>query len=232
MKNKVTTFAALVAGTIGAAVAGSAQAQTTTGTPPAFATIFTQGDTTLPGYANASVFQNFASDPTGVPYAPLPNETVSGDVQVMQGTVPGISVQPTASSSNYYLDIVNGSYGVTLAQPSQFFSFVFGSLDNYNTLTLDFADGSTETLSGTQIIGQTGTGPFNSPYYGRVSYDVGGGSSITGATFSSTQAAFEIDSLASAVPEASTWAMMMVGVGAVGASLRRRKVATTSVRFA
>ena len=38
-------------------------------------------------------------------------------------------------------------------------------------------------------------------------------------------------SLASAVPEASTWAMMISGFGFIGAAMRRRKVATT-VRFA
>lgn len=35
-----------------------------------------------------------------------------------------------------------------------------------------------------------------------------------------------------AVPEAATWAMMMVGLGMVGGSLRRRRSVTTSVRFA
>lgn len=35
-----------------------------------------------------------------------------------------------------------------------------------------------------------------------------------------------------AVPEAATWAMMMVGLGVVGGSLRRRRTAAPSVRFA
>ena len=35
-----------------------------------------------------------------------------------------------------------------------------------------------------------------------------------------------------AVPEAATWAMMIVGLGVVGGSLRRRRTVATSVRFA
>ncbi len=42
---------------------------------------------------------------------------------------------------------------------------------------------------------------------------------------------FAVD-VAAAVPEPATWALMILGFGAIGATMRRRRVAETKVRFA
>ncbi|RYF10870.1 MAG: PEP-CTERM sorting domain-containing protein [Oxalobacteraceae bacterium] len=190
--------------------------------------MFTNGNFAIPSYTTATVFQNFSGLPDNTAYTPRSNETVGGDVRTMQGSIPGIGVQPTTNDDNTYLDIVRGAYTVSLSTPAQYFSFVLGSLDSYNQLTLVFANGSSTIFTGREIIGETSPGAFNSNTAGRVSFDVGGGAGISTAIFTSSQAAFEIDSLASAVPEPATWAMMMVGLGVIGGSLRRRPKVTTS----
>lgn len=191
--------------------------------PAQAATItFTQGSYALPSYTTATVFQSFETAPIGQ-YTPGANESVSGEVEVRRGTVPGEFVDPDTNPNNQYLAVQNGTYGVNFGAPVQFFSFILGSLDAYNQLVLNYADGTSQTLLGRQIIGDTGVGPFNSSTAGRVSYDFGGGTGLSSVSFTSGQPAFEIDALATAVPEASTWAMMLVGLGAVGGMARRRR---------
>jgi hypothetical protein len=51
---------------------------------------------------------------------------------------------------------------------------------------------------------------------------------IGGLKLSSTQNAFEVDNFAIGVPEASTWMMMILGVGLIGGMMRRRVRTTVS----
>ena len=53
---------------------------------------------------------------------------------------------------------------------------------------------------------------------------------LNSVTFATSQAAFEIDEVAAAVPEPATWAIMLLGFGMIGSALRRRRV-TAKVRY-
>lgn len=228
----VTTAIALTA------AAAPAYAQTPT-------VIFTPGVFSIPVGFQAAIFQNFEGGPgnnTAFNAAADPQavDSVSGAVLSQSGSIPGESVDPDGIPGNRYISIgdinptASGTYTVTLPQTSQFFSFILGSLDTYNRVTLNFANGNSLALFGSQIItgslvppAANGTGPFNadgsSNVSGRVSYDLGLQSGITSVSFFSTQAALEIDDLASAVPEPATWGMMMLGFGLIGSQLRSRR---------
>lgn len=207
---------------------------------PAFAApvITFSTNTAIPTYTTATPFETFeAQTGGGAAFAPVVNagavETKTGDVRVYSASVPGITADPDTVVGNKYLSIEGGgSYNVAFTTPVQFFSFIIGSIDSYNTLSLLDSVGNTFTFSGRQIIGDSAVGPFNSSTAGRVNFDFGGTPGLTSATFSSTQAAFEIDDLAAAVPEPGTWAMMMGGLGLVGFAMRRRRKVTTRVAFA
>jgi hypothetical protein len=93
------------------------------------------------------------------------------------------------------------------------------------TAFVTYGDGSTENVAtpvGSSFFGITSTTGVKS-----IAYGLANGGTTTGGSFS-------IDNLtigASAVPEPASWAMMIVGIGAVGATMRRRRTRTT-VRFA
>ncbi|WP_375396503.1 PEPxxWA-CTERM sorting domain-containing protein [uncultured Sphingomonas sp.] len=202
--------------------------------------IYTNGVYTLPPSTTAGIFETFNGAVAGAAFTPNPKviaspsagtvtETASGTVTTQTGTVPG-AVNPD-NNGDGYLAVQNGTFTVSFGSAGvQFFSFVFGTLDTYNSLTLNFKDGTSVLYQGQQIIGLSGlttggTQTYTPQQTGRVSYDTGGGSAIVSAIFGSTQAAFEIDDIAAAAPEPATWALMILGFGLAGAQLRysRRK---------
>jgi hypothetical protein len=180
---------------------------------------FTPGSGVLP--ANVTVIENFdhygVGALTGLGAYAL--STTSND-----GAIPAFG-----SAGNYESVLGGGSYSIDFA-PASTLAFVLGSLDSYNTLKLFFADNTSVTYNGSQIIG------VNPPPYadgnqganytnGVVSYSVGAGPKIVGAQFLSGSNSFEFDNIAVGAPEPAAWAMMILGMGAVGAAMRRKRLA-------
>jgi hypothetical protein len=65
---------------------------------------------------------------------------------------------------------------------------------------------------------------------GRVYFNFGG-QKVYDVLFTSSGNSFEFDNIAASVPEPSTWAMMLVGFGGLGAAMRssrRKQVATAA----
>lgn len=192
--------------------AGSAQAATTF--DKSFSTTGAQA-------AGTAVYQNFDGLAAG---------TTFGGANIYANTVSGVAEKPTVGSTGNFAAVLAGGLFTTSFTTTNVFSFVLGSLDTYNSLTLRFADGGSQTLTGNDIIGIDGL--FRPG--GTVTYRVTSGSLLTGATFGSTANSFEFDNLATAVPEPAAWGMMIMGFGLVGGVLRRRsaKVSSTKVSFA
>ncbi|SOB81068.1 PEP-CTERM protein-sorting domain-containing protein [Sphingomonas guangdongensis] len=211
--------------------------------------IYNPGSAALPGYVQSpTVFQTFSGGTDGAQYTPTGAllgpfgavETVTppagsgcntgnafdASLCTFSGTTPSVTVDP-ANADGLYLNVTGtgASYTVVFTTPVQFFSFVFGSLDTYNKLVLTDALGGVFEYAGAAIVGQAVSFPngLNSNEGGRVSYDFGGAAGLRSATFTSSQSAFEIDSLAAAVPEPASWAMMIFGFGAVGGALRSNR---------
>lgn len=174
-----------------------------------------------------TVFEDFEGFSAG---AAIGSNAFAYNTSSSNGAVPAFG-----STGNYGSVRAGGSYSVGFG-PSNVFSFVLGSLDSYNSLTLQFADATSLTYNGTAIVG--GLPPANGNQSaaftnGVVSYDTGGGSAIVGAQFASSTNSFEFDNLAiSAVPEPATWGMMLLGFGAIGSVARRRKQAQPNLAYA
>ncbi len=234
----------LVAGLASMAVAGSAQAAP----PPTIQ--FTNGVYTVPASTTAGIFEEFEGGTTGSQYTGAQQsagatargytESTTGSVLTEQGNVPGDGFSPDPDNNKYLAVQSGGLFAINFAPTLTsagvtVFSFVFGTLDTYNTLRLFFQDGTSQLRTGAEIINLPNSQPNPSTYAGvtgRVTFDTGGASTITRAEFGSTGFdAFEIDALAAAVPEPGTWAMMILGFGLAGGALRFRR-RKTSVAFA
>jgi len=176
---------------------------------------------TAPG---TTVFQNFDS------YAP---GTLIGTKTYALASSSSSGARPAFGSTGNFASVTGGgTYSVDFAA-TNLFSFVLGSLDTFNKLTLLFSDNSTITYLGGQIIGGLSftSGDQHKPSSnGLVTFNANGGPMIVGATFSSPSNSFEIDNLArGGVPEPATWALMILGLGAVAGAMRRRQRATANI---
>jgi len=108
-------------------------------------------------------------------------------------------------------------------------SFVWGSVDAYNTLQFcqDAACANVlASFTGNQIVNPA-DGDRTDPHTNPLVTFLLTGSDVTNFNYlrlNSTQNAFEIDNLRiNPVPEPATWAMMLVGFAGIGMSLRRRR---------
>ena len=176
-----------------------------------------------------SLYASFDTGPTSY-------GVISGsNYLVLTGSVSGVAADPAVGGQgDPYLSVGTPSAGTAS------FSFAglagggasqvgldYGSADTYNTFLLFLSDGSTESYTGQQVIdiGLANGNQSASNTNGRLTFTSNSGQFITRIDLSSTQAALEADNIGviAAVPEPGTWGMMLLGFGAIGASLRRRR---------
>lgn len=180
---------------------------------------FNGGSGALP--AGVTVVEDFEGFASGTPGA-----SIGPNAFVYDGSVGGQSARPAFGSTGNFATVrTGGSYSIAFG-PAAMLSFVLGSLDTYNTLTLRYADATTQSYIGGQIINDL-TFPSGNQISGEtngvVTYAVTSGPRLIGATFQSSANSFEFDNIATAaIPEPATWAMMIGGLGLVGAASRRR----------
>ena len=110
-----------------------------------------------------------------------------------------------------------------------YLGFYWGSIDSYNTLVLTLASGASATYIGNDILNPANgfQGLTGSSF---VNFNTLGTDKIVSAAFTSTQRAFEIDSITTAVPEPSTWALMVFGFAGLGFLGYRRRMSGPNFR--
>jgi hypothetical protein len=126
-------------------------------------------------------------------------------------------------SSNNINNGGGSSAAFTPVSGAQWVSFLWGSPDPYNTLTVNTNAGSQSFTAA--ALGLTATGDRNQASY--VTFRVtGAATAITSLRFDSAQQAFEFSNINAAVPEPGTYAMLLSGLLGVGFVARRRRAQT------
>ena len=113
---------------------------------------------------------------------------------------------------------------LTFTVPVSYLSFLWGSPDLYNVLTVN-STGSSQVYTAAGLGFPVTNGDQSFSQY--VQFSALAGAVITSVTFTNTPTtdAFETAnfSIMPAVPEPATWAMMLIGFGGMGLTMRRRR---------
>jgi hypothetical protein len=164
--------------------------------------------------AGFTVIDTFA-DATGISGSGFEIKTPPAD---------GDGAPPANSDGSSYLSVLaNGSATITFAAPVSKFQFDWGSIDSYNTLTLASTAGPDTIIPGSNFTNPANGNQISPGTNGLFTVIGTGGEKFTSITLTSSQNSFEIDNLATGVPEPANWALMIVGFGAIGAVSRRRR---------
>lgn len=133
-------------------------------------------------------------------------------------SIGGVAAKPQGNFGDYYVVATNSSATINLAANTfNDISFIWGTVDWYNTVEVTLSNGTTQTFEGNAYEYKYGTKDevfaFNSG-----SLFIHSVKLINGKN-----PAFEIDNFtASAVPEPEAYAMMLAGLGLIGFAARRK----------
>ncbi len=183
---------------------------------------------------------------------------LTGSYLLVTGPIANEAAPPaytaTSGDKSQYLAVLGGEAAtLALPSPTEAISLYIGSLDAYNLIT--FFDDSTEvdSYTGQQLSVPFTTAEDNQRQIGQPDNDLSNGrlyftfsSPVTSIEFASGKDAFEIAQVADvpyseggpnfpgSVPEASTWAMLLLGFSALGITRARhaRKASPAPVRAA
>lgn len=136
----------------------------------------------------------------------------------------GITARPPGSTGNFWsIGTSGGQAGpgvVTITGGASYYGFLWGSPDSYNHVS--FYNGATllGSFDGSAVYGPANGNQSIGRFFNAFA---GAGEKITSIEFVSNGNAFETDNHAvTAVPEPETYALMLLGLAAVGATVRRR----------
>jgi hypothetical protein len=179
--------------------------------------------------AGATSFTVFDFNTAAIPVGFTADYPVAGSAELVTGSSPMQYQQPLFSDNSQYLAIKrNGS--ATIRSSSMGYnsvSFYLGSIDSYNAVDILSTSGA--------VIASFTNNDFTTPFppngdndsaimNRRVTYNTDGqGGLIGGIVFRTGDNSMEVDNLVFAVPEPSTWLMMLAGFGMVGLSMRARR---------
>ena len=160
---------------------------------------------------------------------------VSGSAGIYTGNIGGIAADPAFGGQldAYFAVLGGGKATFSFATAVSSFGFDLGSADNYNTVTVNFAGGGSQSFAGAQL-NFPGPASGNQSIVGtngRVTIFGGANGPISSVAFASSGNSFEFDNIGvmGAVPEPTTWALFILGFGMIGAVMRRK---SASPRFA
>ncbi|HEY4081674.1 MAG TPA: PEP-CTERM sorting domain-containing protein [Burkholderiaceae bacterium] len=198
----------LVAAAVLMALAAAAQANVTAGIANQNSTSFLDLSSASSGIT-VSGGALYNTNTNGLPSAAIPTDVASSTASIGEW----LGVGPNNGTG--------GDAVLSFTSPVSYVSFLWGSPDSYNTLTVTTNLG-TYNFQSSNLTGLVYDG--NQSYASYVGFTASAGESITSLTFSSGGNAFEASnfSVTSPVPEPESYALLMAGLFAIGLFRRRR----------
>ena len=161
---------------------------------------------------------------------------LSGNGQIVQGFKSGVYAQPFGDTTKYLsvprsgasgtvtLDLTGYNFGGTVDG----FSFYWGSIDTYNSLAINTSLGTTNfAFNGLNPPPPANGDQMTSANNRRAYFSLAPGEKLNSLQFISKGYAMEVDDLVftgrAAVPEPSTWALLVVGFGFAAGAMRSAK---------
>jgi hypothetical protein len=154
----------------------------------------------------------------------------SGQGTVLADSIPGKSAAPAGDSTWYYSVAYPWSSGSATAQLTggyDYFGLYWGSIDEYNTLQFYAGNELMQTVTGSDVIAagatlgdqvSAGANRYVNFFFHDMQFDK--------VVFSTSGYAFETDNHAygrTSVPEPASFALMGIGLAAIGMFTRRRR---------
>lgn len=184
----------------------------------------TVGGNTLAGEGQVSSLAantyNFNAGP-----APFSSTSPAGNL-LFTGSADGQNATPFGDTSQYVSVGTSATPQSATLLVSSFANYIglyWGSIDTYNNILITYTDSTSDSVSSLSyglLSPSNGDQGLNGSKYVNIFTD----RAIQSITFSSTSKAFEFDNVSvAAVPEPSTWAMMILGFLGVGFVAYRRK---------
>ena len=176
-------------------------------------TLIAAGLALLALQANAQSFSSMAAGP-GNYAAPVFTTATPAFAYTSNNSVYNVRLEPKFDTNTYLVVSPGGSATIDLAGATSF-SFLWGSPDPYNVITIDGV-----TFNTTTLLGALANSSNDNTRWATFSSD---GVGMHNFTITSTNIAFEM-AVANPVPEPETYALRLGGLGALAFVVRRRKV--------
>ena len=159
------------------------------------------------------------------------NGLLTGDFIIFNNTQGNAAALP-GNTTNQVAVLGGRTAVLSIGQFVRSLSFDWGSIDAYNTWQLVTGD-STFTFSGSLFPPANGDRSASATNR-RVNLAFNSPTFVDSLRFSSSSNSFEFDNVSvAAVPEPSTWMMLILGFGLIGTAMRRRsKLGLTRLAFA
>lgn len=190
------------------------------------------GNASAPPLTNFGELNDLFAGPISTSIGNVSFTAGDDDADVVSGRQGGQSGMPWADSSPYLViagigDGRNGTVTLDLSDTnSNFFGLYWGSIDTYNTITFNMSDSTSQSFTGSQIIGgiEADGNQFDvnsNAYIGWLTL----GAQFDSVTLSTTSRAIEVDNFAfGTINVPAPGALALLGFGLLGLKLRRRTV--------
>ena len=193
----------------------------------------TVGGNTVAGAGQFSTLAATTYDFNGVG-SPFTGTTPAGNL-LYTGSSSGQNANPFGDNTQYVSVGTSATPQSATLLVSSFANYIglyWGSIDDYNNILITYTDSTSDSVN-SNLYGLLSPSNGDQGLLGSKYVNIFTDKAIASITFSSQQKAFEFDNVAiAAVPEPSTWAMMILGFFGVGFLAYRRKSSGAALRIA